>query len=239
MGNLKPNGQRAKNAITLIWIVLALEVVSLASAYYKYNLLKSYLNGSEISDSAAGFSDLFEQITGLAYLVAFIISAVFFIQWFRRAYYNLHQKLEPLSYSEGWAAGSWFVPILNLFRPYRIMKEMYTETQHFLLRRGIDFKESLSARTVGIWWTLWIISSILGQVVFRLSLKEVYIEDIITSTFLAMISNIVNIPLAFAAVKVIKDYARVEPLLYEFNFEEESQIFNSSDLVTGNTEQVS
>ncbi len=41
MKNLKPNGQRAKNAITLIRIVLAIEIASLISGYFQYNLLQS------------------------------------------------------------------------------------------------------------------------------------------------------------------------------------------------------
>lgn len=52
MGKLKPNGQRAKNAITLIWIVLALEIVSLISGYFQYDLLQTAANSGEYTKSS-------------------------------------------------------------------------------------------------------------------------------------------------------------------------------------------
>ena len=140
MENLKPNGQRAKNAITLIWIVLVLEIVLLISGYFQYDLLQTAANGSEISIETATANDTREQIIGIIFLIAYIISAVTFIQWFRRAYYNLHLKVNHLSRTEGWAAGSWFVPIVSLYRPYHIMKELYQETRELLVKKGLIIK---------------------------------------------------------------------------------------------------
>ena len=144
MENLKPNGQRAKNAITLIWIVLALEIISLISGYFQYDLLQTVANGGEISTETATANETREQMIGIIYLIAYIISAITFIQWFRRAYFNLHLKVNHLSHTEGWAAGSWFVPIISLYRPYQIMKEIYQETKELLIEKGIDFKQSFS-----------------------------------------------------------------------------------------------
>ncbi len=89
---LRPNEQRAKNAIVLIWIILALEIASLISGYFQYDLLNTVANGGEISTETANANDSREQIVGIIYMIAYIISGIMFIQWFRRAYYNLHQK---------------------------------------------------------------------------------------------------------------------------------------------------
>ncbi len=69
--------------------------------------------------------------------------------WFRRAYFNLHQKVSYLSHSEGWAAGSWFVPIVNLYRPYQIMKEIYVETKELFTKRGLSEKVGYSTNYLG------------------------------------------------------------------------------------------
>ena len=90
MENLKPNGQRAKYVITLIWIVLALEIVSLISGYFQYDLLQTAANGGEISAETATANDTRELIIEVFYLIANIVSVVTFIQLFRRAYFNLH-----------------------------------------------------------------------------------------------------------------------------------------------------
>jgi hypothetical protein len=222
MENLKPNEQRAKNAITLIWIVLALEIVSLISGYFQYDLLQTAANGGEISTETATANDTREQIIGIIYLIAFVISGVTFIQWFRRAYYNLHLRVNHLSQTEGWAAGSWFVPIVSLFRPYQIMKELYQETKELLVKKGLSINENFATGSLGWWWTLWIINSAIGQFVFRYSMKAESIDEFTISTVASMIGNVVGIPLALITVKVIKDYANVEPLIIEIKDEEET-----------------
>ena len=221
MGNLKQNEQRAKNAITLIWIVLALEIVSLISGYFQYDLLQTAANGGEISIESADSNDTREQLIGVIFMIVYIISAVTFIQWFRRAYYNLHQRVNHLSQTEGWAAGSWFVPIVNLYRPYQIMKELYQETKELLVKKGVSLNENFATDSVGWWWTLWIINNVIGQFVARYSLKSESIDEFTTSTIASMIGNVVGILLSIITVKVIKDYANVEPLLFEIKEEEE------------------
>jgi hypothetical protein len=224
MANLKPNEQRAKNAILLIWIVLALEAVNFISSFFQYHLLQTIANGGYVSDAVAAANDTREGIAGILYTVAFIISAVTFILWFRRAYYNLHQKVSYLADSDGWAAGSWFVPIMNLYRPYQIMKELYLETKELFIKKEMAVNQNFTTRLVGWWWTLWIINNIIGNIVFRYSLKAESIGELTTSTVVGMISNVVGIVLALITVKVIKDYAQVEPLLREISDEEETTI---------------
>ncbi|RYE37497.1 MAG: DUF4328 domain-containing protein, partial [Sphingobacteriales bacterium] len=175
---LRPNDQRAKNAITLIWIVLALEIVALVSGYLQFNLVQKVLNGGEISMEAANSNDTREQVIGIVYLIVFIISAITFIQWFRRAYFNLHQRVPHLTHPEGWAAGSWFVPIMNLFRPFQIMKELFNETKTLLQRLQFGTGDFPSTRFLGIWWTLWIINNLIGQFVFRYSMKAETAEQL-------------------------------------------------------------
>ena len=222
--NLRPNKQRARNAIMLIWIVMGLEVVLLISGYLQYELLNQWSNGGEISIESADANDSREQILGIVYMIAYILSSVMFIQWFRRAYYNLHQKINHLSYSEGWAAGAWFVPILNLFRPYQIMKELYNETKNLLLKNGLNISKSFSTNLVGLWWALWIIGSFLGQAVFRLSMNAETIDELTTMTMVSMASNVFGIPLGLIAIKVIQDYSNIEPLLNEINNQEEEEV---------------
>lgn len=240
MNTIRPNEHRAKNAITLIWVMLILEAVSLISGYFQYDLLRNVANGVETSTDAANANDLREQIIAIIYMMAYIVSIVTFILWFRRAYYNLHQKIDYLSYSEGWAAGAWFVPIVCLYRPYQIMKELYTETKELLSRseletiggisastsknlsaRSIDITDNLSTGRLGLWWAFWIISSILGQIVFRYSREAETIDELINLKIIDMVSSIISIPLALITIKVIKNYSEVEPSLSAMNDEPE------------------
>lgn len=211
--SLKSNSQRAKALLTIIWIVLGLEVVSLISSGLQYNLLQTVANGGDITIEAVIANDLRELVIAILYLIAYVISGVLFIMWFRRAYYNLHQKVKNLSFKEGWAAGSWFVPFVNLYRPFQIMKELYTETKKTLLEKDNSLQIDLSTKFLALWWTLWIVSGIFGQVVFRLSRNAETIPELITGTVLYIISGVLGVGLAIVTIKIIKDYSEVEGLL--------------------------
>lgn len=215
MENIRPNGQRAKNAITLIWIVLGLEIISLISGYFQYDLLLTVANGVYISTETATANDTRQQIIGIFYFIAYIVSAVTFIQWFRRAYFNLHLKINYLNHTEGWAAGSWFVPIISLYRPYQIMKELYQETKELLIKMGISFNQTFSTSALVWWWTLWIISNILGHFVFRYSMNAESMDELTISTVAGIVGNIIGILLALITIKIIKDYSNIESLLTE------------------------
>ena len=216
--NLRPNKQRAKNAIILIYIILALEFVLLISSYFQLELLNRILTDNYTTEELTA-NDNREGILALVYMLAHILSAVMFIKWFRRAYYNLHQKTNHLSYSEGWAAGAWFVPILNLYRPYQIMKELYNETRNLLLKNDINVSKSFSTNLLGLWWALWIIASFIGQAIFRLPTETT--QDFIFMTNMQMVASIIGIPLALITIRVIKDYSNNETLLNEINNQEE------------------
>jgi len=212
---LKPNQQQSKNLIILIWVVLILDVVSFVSSYYQYTLLQAIANGNNFPVETLTANDTRERFIALAYLVAFIISAITFVEWFRRAYYNLHQKVSHLSHSEGWAAGSWFVPIINVYRPYQIMKELYRETKEYLTHNGIEINQTLSTKYLGLWWTLWLTNGVIGNGLFRLSMKAKTFDQLTSITSGYMILHIIGIILALITLKVISDYAKIEPLLHE------------------------
>lgn len=219
MNQVKDNSKRAKNAVLLIYIIMGISIISLFSGYLQYNLLNKVLYGGIVSNAEATANDLREQIIGLAYSITYIVSVVMFIMWFRRAYFNLHTKVKTLSYSEGWAAGSWFVPILCLFRPYQIMTEIYEETKKLFKKHAIQTENELHTRYVGIWWTFWIISSFVGQINFRMALRATTLDQLINTTIISMVNDFITISLCVLAVKVIRDYAKVEPLLHQLDEE--------------------
>jgi Domain of unknown function (DUF4328) len=207
---LKPNDQRGNLAVLLIWIVLGLEILSLISGYFQFDLLNEVKNGANVSTGKATANDLREGILGIIYGIAYLISGITFIQWFRRAYFNLHQKVDGLSHTEGWAAGSWFVPIVNLFRPFQIMKEMFIETKAYLIKNNISFNEEINTKNLGIWWTLWIINNFLGQIIFHYSKNSETVDQLLNFTIINLVSNVFGILLAVITIKVIKDYINLE-----------------------------
>jgi hypothetical protein len=219
MEKLRLNEQRAKIAIISITIILVLEVVGIISGLMQLQLLQNVQLGLGISPEEVHSNDLREQIVASIYLVFTLISAITFICWFRRAYYNLHLKAETLSFSEGWASGSWFVPIINLYRPFQIMKELFRETHEILSKNGIEITSDPNPNRLSWWWTIWIFSNVLGQFVFRYSMKAETLNELFVVTISSVVLSLVGIPLGIITIKIIQDYGKQEILLREIEAE--------------------
>jgi hypothetical protein len=84
-------------------------------------------------------------IAELVAWLTFVAGAIAIPMWCHRAYRNLPALgAGVVRFSPGWAAGSWFVPVLNLFRPYQVLRELWVQSRTSpepwtLLKRGWAF----------------------------------------------------------------------------------------------------
>lgn len=210
---MRPNEQRGKAAIVFLWLSLGIELISGFSDYLQYTLLQDIRSGTQLNGEAIQANDIRQQLIAIAAFLIYIGTAITFIMWFRRAYYNLHQALTHLSFSEGWAAGAWFVPFLNLGRPYVIMKEMVYETQQLLVKESLIGQEKSRGRIVGTWWTFWIITSIVSNSSVRIQLKSSSMDVLIATTGVNIFVSLLCIPLTIITVRMVKQYMAMEALL--------------------------
>lgn len=218
MIKLKDNEQRSKNAILTMWLILGGVILGLLIELYSIKVLFDLKNSAygDILYLAEGLQSapvlMLLGLGGLILVAINVIGIVYFIMWFRRAYWNLHQLTGGLQYTEGWAAGAWFIPIFNWFGPYQIAKELFTKSEDLLVAEGITERSSNRFKVLGIWWALWIISSILGSI----SGQGDKIDDLdvqIIFGFLGVIGSLISIVAAIFAVKMIKEYHKLELLL--------------------------
>jgi hypothetical protein len=156
---------------------------------------------------------LFLFIDLVALIVAFIVSAVFFILWFKRAYHNLIQIEGKTAYGEGWTIGAWFIPLANLVIPCKIMLELYGKAQARLTQIRALPSELTGASVVGWWWTFWIVSSVLGSIVFRAARNAESVQSLIFMTQAEIASSVISILLALITVAMIRKYAKIVGLL--------------------------
>lgn len=213
MNNIRPNQQRAKIAILMILIVGSLDFLTTISEFLRYRLLKSISEGANVTTGVAESSDLMQQVLAGIYMLAYFISIVTFLLWFRRGYFNLHERVEGINYTEGWAVGAWFIPFLNLLRPLQIMKEMYIESDALIPDENKNYQINNKLSIVGWWWGFWIVNNVVSNLQLRLTMNATTIEDHIFTTSLGMISSAIGIPLAILAAIVIRDYSKMETTL--------------------------
>ena len=105
-----------------------------------------------------------QAVLTLAFFLAVLIAAIFFIAWLRRAYANLRALgVESLRFGTGWAVGAWFVPILNLFRPVQIVNDVWRGSHPYLEDRH-GWRDARVPQLIGLWWGAWIVSYVVGTV---------------------------------------------------------------------------
>lgn len=73
-----------------------------------------------------------------------------------------------MEFTPGWCAGYWFIPIINLFRPYQAMKEIEKCSQS---PEDISWMSNTPSGLLLPWWWAWIIGGVISRVELRLSMR--------------------------------------------------------------------
>ena len=210
---MKSNIQRARNAIFFIWLFLGVQVICAISNISQYYLLKELIAGNRDNDAILrnNFRNEILTILGLIVLAG---SAITFIRWFQRAYSNLGTKVPRLNYTNALIFGAWFVPIVNFYLPYKIMKELYFKTEFILEREGL-LSGTRSRILTGSWWTMCIIYAVSANITGEIISHANTLEDQLFGTQLSIALCLLFIPLCIVTVRMIRDYTRLGSVLTE------------------------
>ena len=207
---LSDNSQRAKNSLIAFYVMAASQVAFLFSTFLQFNLLQRIMKGN-YSQAEAEANDLRHQIIVYTNVAIYIVCIVLFIMWFRRAYYNLVLSGKVYTeFGEGWAAGAWFVPFINLVRPFTIMKEIWVKTQDATDNLVTHKKHSI----LGWWWALWIINNIGTNITSRF-FKGSSLDDLLLATELSFVFNLIEMAALFLLVIIIKNVVVFEQNLQQ------------------------
>lgn len=208
---LRNNTSRSKTAITFLYLTIAITAIfSIYEVFLVYNVQETGLDEDALIESMPIM--LLGSFTAVILLGVMLGTIITFIRWFRRAYFNLHQLVDTLSYTEGWAAGAWFVPFLNLVRPYKIMAELYDEATSLL---GEEEAEERSQ--VGWWWAFYLISNTVDNIETRVGASF----EISTVAGIKVVSVLITAAAALLAIHMIKGYEKLELRLYDLDVEDE------------------
>ncbi len=153
------------------------------------------LTGPAATTEEVSIKDMIVGLLALGILVTIVLSVVFFCMWTHRVVANAfalggrYSQITP-----GWAVGWYFIPFANLVKPYHALKEAWQSTH----------EDSKVPGLLPAWWGLWIVSNIIGNISFRLTMNQM--------TEAALIADLVNLavdlPLLYCVWQVVTRLTR-------------------------------
>ena len=142
-------------------------------------------------------NDARQGLIGIAQVVLVIITAVFFLTWVYRISWNGHYFSNSTQrHSPGWAVAYFFIPIVNLWRPYQALWDAH---QAFIDRTA-DSKGNFIFQ---LWWFAWLVSCFLGRALFKTSMKAEELGELIQSSLLTVGTDSFNIFLDVMALLLV------------------------------------
>jgi hypothetical protein len=174
-------------------------------------------------------SDAFILWTSRVQIGVSLLTAAAFLFWFYRAYQNLLAfRSEPLQYSPGQAAGSFFIPFVNLARPFSVMREIWQASDPAL--PPFDPRPYTDAPTsllVSAWWGMFLARGVLAWLAILPRLGGAHtVDTLLTATQILRVDFAVSIIAAgLACALILAVRRRQEDLAGQLAVFEQANVF--------------
>ncbi|MBM3494643.1 MAG: DUF4328 domain-containing protein [Armatimonadetes bacterium] len=118
--------RRGKVVRILLLVCLAFDALGIITGVLQLGLLSRAASPFGITETEANANDLAYGAVGMAQTAAFIATTITWLVWMHRSYANLALLGNGRTdQTPGWAVGYWFIPILNLWKPYQLTLEIW------------------------------------------------------------------------------------------------------------------
>ncbi len=208
-GYYRSAGKRANWTVALLVATGVVAVISFFSTIAEINLLERVTAGENVAEAELLDNDDRQAFVVGTYIIVLIATVIAFSMWIHRASANL----PPLGsfgqrFSPGWAVGWWFVPIMSLFRPYQVVKEIWKGSGSFeTTEAASNWTLAEASPVLAWWWAVWLVSNFLGNVAFRSVFRGDAPEDLITADRIGLAADATTLAAAVLAIIVVRKIA--------------------------------
>lgn len=182
----------AQWVVALLGLSVLIDFVALVSGYSQASLISDLSAGQKLSEADIEANDSRQQIIGVIQILLFVPTVVAFLCWLRRAYGNLPAIGVITRFTSNWAVGWFFVPFMNIFRPYQVVKELWIGSQ------------AGNSSLVGWWWAFYLLMSFLSTRSFALMNKAKTTQDYLTATWVSFAADALSVVAAILAIAVVR-----------------------------------
>ena len=201
---------RAFWVIVILLAGVLVDLIAVGADSLEANLISRAINGEFITYAEAVANDERQTFIAFIQLAISLITVALFCIWIHRAHRNLKPlNAKNLKFSSGWAVGWFFVPIMNLFRPYQVMKEIWKASDP-----GVDaaddtaWQNTPGSSLLGWWWGFWLAANLAGTIAWNLLWRGEELSELLGASIAYMISDFMFIPAALFLIQIIRTIDR-------------------------------
>jgi len=202
----KPARQASMAATVALGCTITVSLFAIYTVMDLYWISSAMQRGTAVSPDKVAGAEQWVNVVDVIARVLVIITAVPFLIWFHRCYRNLTWLyVQGTKYSTGWAVGGWFIPFVNLFRPYQVAREIWDASNpdmhpnegpsSWILKR--------SAQQIQVWWFLWLAPGLVWTVA-RTFHNQPSVEKWKIGIGLIIIGYLLNISSAAVTILLIR-----------------------------------
>jgi hypothetical protein len=144
--------------VLLVLCVLFNMAAGNAASSQQY-LQKQIASGAQVSAAEADRKETRVRDYGELQVGLFIVTGIVWLLWLHSSYGLLRQVGTKVTrFSPGWAVGFWFVPLVNLARPYQVVRELRLRSRN--LNATAEPEPQLSGEVTALWWLTWLAANV-------------------------------------------------------------------------------
>jgi len=210
---------RAQILTVLLLLYMAVALLALTSNVLQLGFLNAVAAGTSVTREEAGLVNLGQAVARLLLSLASLAAGFAFLFWIHRSYANLPalgNRREALDYSPRWAVGGFLIPLVNLFLPYSVTKEIWQKSDPAV--RAEDDPTSSAPRSSPLlraWWLCWVGSFLLGVTARAFARPGASLVGpgasvgrLQTATMGLILANVLGLAAAVLAVLVVRGITR-------------------------------
>lgn len=203
--------------VVLFGVTIAALILAFAGRASQYGVYSDLVDGRSVTVEEANDADDFAAVSFYLSTAVMIAVAVVWPIWFRRLRLNAEVYAPGQHrFGSGWAAGSWFTPVVNLWFPKQIANDIWRASSPqgpHNVRRGL----------LNGWWVTWIVGGVtffVGLLQFGQANGEArkagffslnrHIDDMTSALALIMFAYLVTIAAAILGLLLVRQITAMQ-----------------------------
>jgi len=150
-----------------------------------------------VSQAAANRADGWVRGGGGLWVLLFVATIIVWCVWQHRSHRAARDLVGGMDVSAAWAVGCWFVPIVNYFKPFQAMRELWRASDG-----TAAWPRQPTWPVLGWWWATWLGFNLIGAL--QSTTGSADLDAIRRSDLFGLVSVTLGVVAALLAVQIVR-----------------------------------